>query len=97
MLTRSRKAKQILKSFITPRIGERLGLLSWMHDQTLSLIDRFILFYLQTGRTEQKYMPVNRTESLGATKDVASNVSTKLLRCGGELPLRRPGPSGSQD
>ena len=35
-----------------------------MHNQTLSLIDRFILFYLQPRRMEQKYMPINRVESV---------------------------------
>ena len=34
-----------------------------MHDQPLSLIDRFILFYLQGKGMEQKYMAVDRLES----------------------------------
>ena len=29
-----------------------------MHDQALSLIDRFIVFYLQSRGTEQRYMPL---------------------------------------
>ena len=33
-----------------------------MRDRALSLLDRFILFYLQHNRAEQKYMPVDRLE-----------------------------------
>ena len=52
-----------------------------MHDQPLSLIDRFILFYLQGKGMEQKYMAVDRLESQSGDRRSRESMGCGTYTC----------------
>ena len=49
-----------------------------MHDQPLSLIDRFILFYLQGKGMEQKYMAIDRLESQSGDRRSGESLGCRM-------------------